>query len=292
MTAARARHAIADRRVTYVYGVARASRGRKPVLPRFEGIVSDAPVHLLVHGDLIAFVSAVPSDQFGANEFRTSLSDTGWLKERILAHEKALERLRSNDDVVPFRFGTIYLEPSHVADMLARHRTALCRAIERIQGASEWGVKLYCDADALRSWIESDSESDSIRQLRGLLAQASPGARFFLQKKYAKALDGEAAATIASWVARIRRKLDGPARESTEIELQPPAAHGRPAAMVMNDAYLVSKESLTRFRQAIAALQDEFAACGFDQELTGPWPPYHFVSVRQEGVADAAASDQ
>jgi hypothetical protein len=166
----------------------------------------------------------------------------------------------------------------------------LCQALERIQGASEWGVKLYCDADVLRRWIEA--ESDSIRRLRDMLAQASPGARFFLQKKYARALDDEAAAMIASWVTRIRRSLDGPARESTEIEVQPPAVHGRSTAMVMNAVYLVSKESLAQFRQAIAALQDEFAVCGFNQELTGPWPPYHFVSVRQEGVADAAASDQ
>lgn len=290
MTAAKAQRATADQSVTYVYGVARASHGRQPVLPRFEGIVPDAPVHLLVHGDLIAFVSAVPSDRFGANEFRTSLSDTDWLKERILAHEKALEELRSSDDVVPFRFGTIYLDSSHVADMLARHGAALCQALERIQGASEWGVKLYCDADVLRRWMESESES--IRHLRDMLGQASPGARFFLQKKYAKALDGEAAAMIASWVTRIRRSLDDSARESTEIEAQPPAVHGRSTAMVMNAVYLVSKESLTQFRQTIAALQNEFAVCGFDHELTGPWPPYHFVSVRQEGVADAAASDQ
>lgn len=290
MTAAKAQHATADRSVTYVYGVARASRERQPALPRFEGIVPDAPVHPLVHGDLIAFVSAVPSDRFGVNEFRTSLSDTDWLKERILAHEKALEELRSSDDVVPFRFGTVYLDSSHVADMLARHRAALCQALERIQGASEWGVKLYCDADVLRRWIEA--ESDSIRHLRDMLAQASRGARFFLQKKYARALDGEAAAMIASWVTRIRRSLDGLARESTEIEVQPPAVHGRSTAMVMNAVYLVSKESLTQFRQAIAALQEEFAACGFDHELTGPWPPYHFVSILQEGAVDAAESVQ
>jgi hypothetical protein len=174
--------------------------------------------------------------------------------------------------------------------MLARHRAALCQALERIQGASEWGLKLYCDADVQRRWIES--ESDSIRHLRDMLAEASPGARFFLQKKYARAIDGEAAAKIASWVTRIRRSLDDSTRESTEIEVQPPAVHGRSTAMVMNAVYLVSKESLTQFRQTIAALRNEFAACGFDHELTGPWPPYHFVSVRQEGVADAAASDQ
>lgn len=290
MTAAKAQRTTATQNVMYVYGVAQAPRGRQSAALRLEGIVADAPVHPLVHGNLMAFVSAVPADRFGANEFRSALNDAEWLKDRILAHEKVLEKLRFSYDVVPFRFGTIYLDSSQASNALARHRAALCQAIDRIRGAAEWGVKLYCDADILRRRLET--ESHSIRHLRGLLEQASPGARFFLQKKYAKALDGEAAATIASCVERISQSLDSCACESAEIEVQPPAVHGRSAEMVMNAAYLVAEGSLPQFRQTIAALQEEYAARGFDHELTGPWPPYHFVSIEQEGVAGAAASDQ
>jgi len=290
MTTAKREGAAADRRVVYVYGVARAPRGRKPAPSRLEGIVPEAPVHPLVQTNLMAFVSAVPAAQFGPSEFRSALNDAAWLKDRILAHEKVLEELRSSYDVVPFRFGTIYLDSSQAANALARHRTELCQALDRVRDASEWGVKLYCDQDTLRRQIEA--ESRSIRQLRDTLGRASPGARFFLQKKYAKALDGETAAMIASSVERIRRNLDTCTGESTEIEVQPAAVHGRSTEMVMNAAYLVAGGSLAKFRQTIAALQEEFAAHGFDHELTGPWPPYHFVSVRREGIADAATSDQ
>ncbi len=290
MTTAKPRRAPTDQTVVYVYGVARAPRGRQSAPPRLEGIVSDAPVHPLVHGNLMAFVSAVPAAQFGPSEFRSALHDAEWLKDRILAHEKVLERLRSSYDVVPFRFGTIYLDSSTASEAIADHRAELGLALDRIRDASEWGVKLYCDPDTLRRRIEA--ESDSIRQLRDMLGQASPGARFFLQKKYAKALDGETAAMIASAVARIRQSLDSCACESTEIEVQPAAVHGRPTAMVMNAACLVAERSLAKFRQTIAALQEEFAVHGFDHELTGPWPPYHFVSARQEGIADAATPDQ
>lgn len=290
MTAAEAQPAPAGRDVIYVYGVAPAPRGRRSAAPRLEGIVAEAPVRPLVHGDLMAFVSPVPAAQFGASEFRSALNDAEWLKARILAHEKVLETLRSGYDVVPFRFGTIYLDCAQVENAMALHRAALCRSLDRIRGASEWGVKLYCDADLLRSRIEA--ESDSIRPLRQMLAQASPGARFFLQKKYAKAIDGETAAAIASCVRRMGQRLDDCACESTAIDVQPPAVHGRSAAMVMNAAYLVAKGSLARLRQTIAALQQEYAARGFAHEVTGPWPPYHFVSIEQEGVAGAAASDR
>ena len=131
-----------------------------------------------------------------------------------------------------------------------------------------------------------------LQELRNALARASPGARFFLQKKYVKALDGETAAQVAGEVKRICQRLDRCACESTKIELQAAAAHGRSADMVMNAAYLVADDSVGQFNQVIAALQEEFADHGFDFELTGPWPPYHFVTTWQEGKTDGAASDR
>jgi len=284
-------HAATDARsVVYVYGVAPAARGRRPASLQLEGIVPQAPVQPLVHGNLMAFVSAVPAGRFGASQFQSALNDTECLKERILAHETVLEQLRSCYNVVPFRFGTIYLNSAHVANALARHRTELRRALGRIRGAAEWGVKLYCDRDRLRRRLEA--ESDGARLLHDQLGTASPGARFFLQKKYDRLLDGMSVETAASLVQRIRHSLDACARESAEIDVQPPAVHSRPTAMIMNASYLVAAKALPQFRQTIATLQEEYAAHGFDAELTGPWPPYHFASIRQEGNADAPAARQ
>ena len=175
-------------------------------------------------------------------------------------------------------------------DALARHRGELCDALDRIRGASEWGVKLYCDAAALRRRIET--QSALVRPIRDTLARASPGARFFLQKRLAKAVDGEAVAAVASWVDRIHQNLARCARESVAIELQPAAVHGRAADMVMNAAYLVADDRRMQFRERLARMQDHFVHLGFAHELTGPWPPYHFVSLGQEAGADAAAPDQ
>ena len=244
----------------------------------------------LVHADLMAFVSAVPACQFGASEFRSALGDAQWLKDRILAHERVIEQLRSSYDVLPFRFGTIYLDAAQAAKALARHRVELRQALDRVRKASEWGVKIYCDKTALRRLI--DAETGALRDLRDALAHASPGAGFFLQKKYARAYDDAAAAWIARGIEQSCQRLAGCVAESVPVALQSAAIHGRPAEMVMNVAVLVADESRTRFRQIVAALQEEFAACGFSYELTGPWPPYHFASVGQQGIADGTGSDQ
>jgi len=279
MTIAKLRAASADVSVVYVYGVARVAPGQTRGPPRLAGIVRQAPVEPLVDGNLMAFVSAVPSARFGASEFRAALNDADWLRDRIVAHGKVLEELRSSYDVVPFRFGTIYLDRAQAAKAIARHRPELCQALDRIAGACEWGLKLYYDADTLCRHVETASMS--IRPLRDALAQASPGARFFLQKRYAKELAGEMEAAAAGCVRRLRERLDLCVRDAADIKLQPAAVHGRAAEMAMNATYLVAEHSFAQFREAVADWQTEHAPHGFDHELTGPWPPYHFVSIQQ-----------
>ena len=277
-----------DRKVIYVFGVARASCNRKTDAPRLRGIVADAPVEPLVHAGLLAFVSAVPAAQFAAREFRLAFGDMDLLKDRILAHERVLEELSQSRDIVPFRFGTIYSDAARVLEMLARNRAELCQGLDRVRAASEWGVKLYCDRDVLLRWTEAGS--DSLRRTHDALAHASPGIRFFLQKQHAGACEREAAATIASCIERSHQVLDGCAREVAEVRIQSVASHCRSADMILNAACLVANRQLRRFRDAIATLQGEFAAHGFDYETTGPWPPYHFVSVGREGFDAAAPS--
>jgi hypothetical protein len=243
-------------------------------------------VHRLSHGDLTAFVSALPASRFGESALQSALADVEWMRDRVFAHDKVLAELRASGDVVPFRFCTIYRDASQVAKALARHRHELHEALDRVRGASEWAVKLFCDVTALRRRIET---SGAIAQLGQVLADASPGAAFFLQKKYDRALDGEIAAHIASCIERSHQRLAACARETVGVPVQSAQMHGRAEEMIMNAACLLDEQSFDRFRQIIAALQGEFAEFGY--ELTGPWPPYHFVSTRQEGI-DGAASPQ
>lgn len=273
--------------VMYVYGVARIPQRRKSAPLPLAGLVPNAPVHQVASGALTAFVSPLPASRFGESALRAALADVDWVRDRALAHDKVLAELRAGRDIVPFRFCTIYRDASQVANALTRHRYELCEALDRVRGASEWTVKVFCDRPALRQWTEA--QCSAIRQLRRTLADATPGARYFLQKKYDRVLDGEIASRVASCIERSRQCLADRACETVEVRVQSPAAHGRTEEMVMNAACLVRERSLDRFQQAVAALRRDFA--GFAYEISGPWPPYHFVSARQESL-DGAASAQ
>jgi hypothetical protein len=48
--------------------------------------------------------------------------------------------------------------------------------------------------------------------------------------------------------------------------------------MLLNGAYLIERDRTAELREAVEALHEEWAPLGFTIELTGPWPPYNFVS--------------
>jgi len=52
---------------------------------------------------------------------------------------------------------------------------------------------------------------------------------------------------------------------------------GREGEMVFNASYLVAREDAGTFAALVHALDEEHARAGRSVELTGPWPPYHFV---------------
>jgi hypothetical protein len=68
------------------------------------------------------------------------------------------------------------------------------------------------------------------------------------------------------------------ARQARLNPVQRPEAHGREAEMLLNGAYLVEAERVGEFSQSVSQLQARWSPRGFAVELTGPWPPYNFVT--------------
>ncbi|MDR3473956.1 MAG: GvpL/GvpF family gas vesicle protein [Devosia sp.] len=287
MSPAGRRQPAAAQRAAYVYGVGRLPPDGAPASLELDGIIPGAPVEPLVHGDLVAFLSQVPAMPFGADVLG-SKPGAEWVRDRVVAHERILERLCSDGDVVPFRFATIFHDRDAVLDILGRRRSELEHALDRVCDAAEWGVKLYCHDERLRRRLEA--APGGIANLRQTLTEASPGAQFFLRKKYARALDEAAVSRVELWVERARLSLEPLAREAVEVAMQTSAEHGRSETMVMNMAYLVPHGAFVQFRQTLATLRNEFAAEGFEDELTGPWPAYHFVSTPREGGENATTA--
>src|SRR5437868_2681774 len=134
-----AKPASASERVLYFYGVTAAAA--KP--PRGAlGVDGESALEPLPCGDLLCWVSRVPRRDY-ADELAANMESLEWLAAAGVRHQRAVSAIAALGDVLPTRFGTVFMtEASLCADIAAR-RAELHAALKRIRGCDEWGVKVF-----------------------------------------------------------------------------------------------------------------------------------------------------
>jgi hypothetical protein len=238
----------------WVYGIVPAAFDA----PLGEG-VEGRPVASHRHDNLTALVSEVPRERFDEQALRARLEDVEDLEALARAHEGVLQRALRDGTVVPFRLCTMYASPERLDAMLDRESAALAAALSRLSGMQEWGVKAFLRASA------------------PVPAAAAPatGTEYLsrLREKRDAADEGE---TV---VAEVHARLTEGAAAAALSRPQDRRLSGRDTEMVLNGAYLVPGDRVDRFRSLFEELSRRHEPDGVALELTGPWPPHHFVAT-------------
>jgi len=201
----------------------------------------------------------------------------------LLAHQRVLEAVLASHTLIPMRFCTIYRSESGVQEMLTQHYDDFVETLTQLEGKQEWGVKVYCDGKILAQRV--GEVSDRVKELKAEMEQKSSGAAYFLKKKMDEAIAEEMERVSDEYAQRSHDRLSGHAEEAVINPLQSKELTGREEAMILNGAYLVAEEHLAAFRAELESLSVEYDNLGFIYEMTGPWPPYNFVSIGLEGSA-------
>jgi hypothetical protein len=262
--------AEADELGYYVYGVGRAGEERFP--EQLPGVDPAHAASMIEHRGLAAISSRVPMAEFAEEPLHENLNDVDWLEEKARAHERVLDEAMSLMPVVPMRLCTIYRSEDQVREMLEREYAVFVDALGRLQGKTEWGVKLIAEPGALvREAERSEGEGESGG------AEESAGAAY-MRKKRREAHLREAVDRIAeSWAHDVHERLADRADEALLNPLQNPEVSGHTGDMLLNGVYLVDDRTMDAFSGAIEVLKERYAKLGARVELTGPWPPYNFV---------------
>lgn len=261
----------------YVYGIIRTSEDAKePNVPPLKGL-EDNPVHTIVGDGLAALVSMVATSADGVS-FEEEIQDPEQAKRLILDHHRVLQRLLDTQTVLPMRFGALFTDEEKVSEALHEHRQGLLDALERVEGAREWGVKIFCDRSVLNRHLSK--ASPAVLAAQNELAAAAQGRGFFLQRRIERLGEEEAERAIAQGAEESRVRLCELARADASMKLQPAAVHGRADDMVWNNAFLVAEPAEERFFALIDELRKANRPLGFHYEINGPWPPFSFSDYR------------
>jgi len=256
----------------YVYGIVPAE-SPDPSALGWPAVGGDGEVEMIEQGPLAAIVSPVSSADFDHPGIDEHLQQPEWLEANVRAHEQVVELVLAGSSVLPLRFCTIYRSQDAVRRLLADNRGELEEALARVAGKVERGVKIFCDRDRLTAAV-AHGASSPVRE--------GSGGRAYLERRLAEQQSAEQVEEVASnAVHDCHARLSAAADEGTLLRPQTREQSGRRDDMVMNAAYLVSRESRD-LEATLAALRPEYEPMGFAFELTGPWPPYSFVPTEIE----------
>jgi hypothetical protein len=225
---------------------------------------------------LAAIVSRVPLKEFGAEPLRENLNDLSWLERVARAHESVLEEVLAQSTLVPLRLCTIYESEQGVRDMLERERDSLLEPLDALTGRQEWGVKLIVDDHRLAE--EARSRSSEIAALEEELATRTGGGQYMLGRRIERQVREAVDSLSAELAEEVHRELREWAGDSVALPAQNPELSGHEGRMLLNRAYLVEVERVDGLRDLVGQLEERHGRLGARVELTGPWPPYNFLS--------------
>ena len=259
----------------YVYGIVADPCDPPPRDPIGRGVDPDNPVYCVAHGDIRAVVSDASLGEFGEEALDTNLRDVDWLAAKARAHHDVLQMLSTARTVVPMRFCTIYSSGCRVQEMLSEHYDDFVGALARLEGKQEWGVKVYCMPEVLRG--QAGQLSDIVKSLNSELADKSDAASYFLKKKIDNTVLAEEERITDEVVQDSHDCLSMRSWEALAGSVQGREVTRREEDMVLNGAYLVSRECVEAFKAELDDLRKKYGGLGFSYEISGPWPPYSFA---------------
>jgi hypothetical protein len=156
-----------------------------------------------------------------------------------------------------------------VRSALRDRREEFTRALTRITGRTEWGVKMYADLTEPASGDEAEQAGAGTR----------PGTAYLRRRSAQRHDEEEARREILTLVERIDDELCEIAATRRLHRPQDPQLSGERGWMVLNAAYLVDDGRAEEFCTAVARLAG--ARPEIRLQLTGPWAPYSFATEEE-----------
>lgn len=249
---------------TYLYCVtAGATAPRLVRAPR--GLPDMArPRALAVVPGMWLVLADAPLARYGAAPIETGLRDIDWVSRCAVAHEALVEHVaRAGVAVVPMKMFTLFADDARALAHVNRIRRRIDALLRRIAGRQEWGLR-----------VTLDERRALARRAVGPDGTPTSGTAFLLKKK----LEKDAARRLAA-EARVEADalFDHLSGHADAARRRRPTAD-TPARLLLEAAFLVPVSRARPFRAEAARRARALAPRGYDVSLSGPWPPYSFVT--------------
>jgi hypothetical protein len=242
-----------DGTLLYLYGISEPGASVSIV----ESVDGRGRIEAIACGDLVCWVSRVDAHEFG-DELQARMQNLDWIAGASVRHQRVVAAVHEKRTVLPARFATLFVSEATLTADVQRRARQLRSDLRRVEGADEYGIKIFGLPKAFGTVVEAGSGRDYLQRKSQLLRQ-------------------ESAPTMTPEAERFIAELRGLAGESAPGGS---VSNGQ-RHLLWQGALLVPRTERKRLESALAEFYrrhgDEFRV-----ECTGPWPPYSFISVKAE----------
>ena len=196
--------------------------------------------------------------------------------ENLWLHETIVEALRQQGPALPVRFGTLLADTAAVADALAERYDVLAADLARLGDKVEFGLSVLWDPP-ITPGEERAPGSGAAVKAQGL------GARYLRARLAAHRREAAMRERARALAHELDRELSVHALERRCTLLPTPR-------LAVRAAYLVEPERVPAFQDAFAQLDRAHPALRL--LLSGPWPPYTFVTPPEGGERSASSRQE
>jgi hypothetical protein len=252
---------------TYLYCLLRAPGRPSPagIPPGLPGC--SAPRTLEVDRRLWLVTARAPLPEYAGEEIESRLSDLAWVSDRALAHEAVVEHFAGAEAVLPMKLFTLFVSDERALSHVRENRERIERALDRVAGRVEWGVRIRLDEARARASLAAAARQEAEGH--------ASGTAFLRRRKHEQEASRDLVRRLGAEVDAAFAELSGGASEAVRRELAAaPEAGGR---LLLDAAFLVPTHDGADFEMVVERCAARLAPRGCEVVLSGPWPPYHFA---------------
>ena len=177
-------------------------------------------------------------------------------------HARVIADCFQQSTVLPFRFGTVFTDDECLRKSIRSNQRQFLSNIEKLRGKTEMHLKIFVDDCASRE-LDRHLCGDAV-------------GREYLSNLRENAARTRERQTRARAVSFQMHRLFLPLDEEVSCRLMD---NGK---MVLDLAHLIDRKYVERYQNKFATTSAAMRQC--HMQLSGPWPPYHFVHRLTRGT--------
>jgi hypothetical protein len=214
--------------------------------------------------DQLKGLNGLPVMGYPSGEFVVVVSEmvagSPLTQESMFDHARVVSDCFKLATVLPFRFGTIFDTDEALRHSVRSNKRNFSESVSKLKGKSEMHLKLVVKVDG--SIAEAVMDSSELPRV---------GGEYLTRLREKASRDRERQSKARALSVQVH-KLFNPLQEEVVCKKNN-------AGIVIDIAHLIDSGSVEKYQNRYSTAMRHFTDCQIS--LTGPWPPYHFVSERK-----------